>query len=249
MTIKIEMVEIPASQDQKINSFKIGKYPITQEQYQAVIGTNPSHFQGNPQNPVERVSYNDAVAFCQKLSQLTGRNYRLPTEPEWEYACRAGTTTKYYFGDDANQLEDYAWYSANSQDTTHPVGQKLPNTWGLYDMIGNVWEWCQDSCFTRGGSWGLISYFCRSAISIYLDIYDGRSNSIGFRVVEINKWHSGVKIFAEKMWEAGLPEPYQNMILPKMVEYLETLQTKEEKKKFLTAIYWSGFQSCLESDS
>lgn len=247
MTIKIEMVKISASQ--KINSFKIGKYPITQEQYQAVMGTNPSHFQGNPQNPVERVSYNDAVAFCEKLSKMTDKNYRLPTESEWEYACRAGTTTDYCFGNDANQLEDYAWYYDNSEGTTHPVGLKLPNNWGLYDMHGNIWEYCQKGV-NRGGSWGDISGFCRSATrddNFFRRNY--RSYYSGFRVVEINKWHSGVKIFAEEMWEAGLPEPYQNMILPKMVEYLETLQTKEEKKKFLTAIYWPGFQSCLESDS
>ncbi len=91
----------------KVNSFAIGKYPVTQAQYQAVMGTNPSRFQNNPQNPVEDVSWNDAQAFCQKLSQITGKTYRLPTEAEWEYACRAGTTTRFYFGDDANQLGDY----------------------------------------------------------------------------------------------------------------------------------------------
>jgi formylglycine-generating enzyme required for sulfatase activity len=128
IAIEIEMVKVPDA------TFAIGKYPVTQEQYQAVIETNPSHFQGNPQNPVESVSYGDAQAFCQKLSQVTGKNYRLPTESEWEYACRAGTTTDYYFGDDANQLGDYAWYYGNSQKTTHPVGQKKPNSWGLYDM-------------------------------------------------------------------------------------------------------------------
>ena len=160
MTIKIEMVEIPASQDH--NSFKIGKYPITQEQYKAVMGTNPSHFQGNPQNPVESVSYDDAVAFCKKLSEMTGKNYRLPTEAEWEYACRAGTTTGYYFGNDYRQLGDYAWYYDNSQGTTHPVGQKKPNNWGLYDMHGNVWEYCQEGV-NRGGSWGDSPGFCRSA--------------------------------------------------------------------------------------
>jgi formylglycine-generating enzyme required for sulfatase activity len=94
----------------KINSFAIGKYPVTQAQYEAVMGNNPSLFQNNPQNPVEKVSWNDAQAFCQKLSQITGKTYRLPTEAEWEYACRAGTTTRYYFGDDANQLGDYAWH-------------------------------------------------------------------------------------------------------------------------------------------
>ena len=93
----------------KVNSFAIGKYPVTQAQYQAVMGTNPSYFKNNPQNPVEQVNWNDAQAFCRKLSQITGKTYRLPTEAEWEYTCRAGTTTRYYFGDDANQLGDYAW--------------------------------------------------------------------------------------------------------------------------------------------
>jgi formylglycine-generating enzyme required for sulfatase activity len=127
--ITLEMVNLPAgeflmgspdsdsdaSDDEKpphqvkVNSFAIGKYPVTQAQYQAVMGNNPSYFKNNPQNPVEQVSWNDAQAFCQKLSQITGKTYRLPTEAEWEYTCRAGTTTRYYFGDDANQLGDYAW--------------------------------------------------------------------------------------------------------------------------------------------
>jgi formylglycine-generating enzyme required for sulfatase activity len=191
----------------KVNSFAIGKYPVTQEQYQAVMGTNPSHFKNNPQNPVEQVSWDDARAFCQKLSRITGKTYRLPTEAEWEYACRAGTTTTYYFGDDANQLRDYAWYSENSNDTTHPVGQKKPNGWGLYDMSGNVWEWCEDDwhdsyknapddstawinnnrsrsrkCL-RGGSWGFSPYSCRSPYRDYSDRRDTRLNDIGFRAV------------------------------------------------------------------
>ena len=169
----------------QVNSFAIGKYPVTQAQYEAVMGTNPSHFKNNPQNPVEMVSWDDAQAFCQKLSQITGKTYRLPTEAEWEYACRGGTTTRFYFGDDANQLGDYAWYDGNSQQTTHPVGQKKPNAWGLYDMSGNVWEWCEDnwhdnyknapkdgsawlikdnySQILRGGSWSVNPDSCRSA--------------------------------------------------------------------------------------
>ncbi|AKE65307.1 serine/threonine kinase [Microcystis aeruginosa NIES-2549] len=224
--ITLEMVNLPAGQflmgspdsdpdardwekpqhQVKVNSFAIGKYLVTQAQYEAVMGTNPSYFKNNPQNPVEMVTWNDAQAFCQKLSQITGKTYRLPTEAEWEYACRAGTTTRYYFGDDANQLGDYAWYIGNPQQTTHPVGQKKPNAWGLYDMSGNVWEWCEDdwhdnyigapkdgSAWTinndnrshpkclRGGSWNINPYDCRSADR-------GRSNPVyvndddGFRV-------------------------------------------------------------------
>ena len=209
MMIKIEMVEIPASQDQKISSFAIGKYPITQAQYETVMETNPSRFKNNPQNPVESVSWDDAQAFCQKLSQITGKTYRLPTEAEWEYACRAGTTTRFYFGDDANRLGDYAWYDGNSGffwSKTHPVGQKKPNAWGLYDMSGNVFEWCEDDwhgnyigaptdgsawlkngndnrSLLRGGSWYNIPNFCRSAFRDYSYRRDYNLFDLGFRVV------------------------------------------------------------------
>ena len=93
----------------KLKSFSIGKYPVTQEQYQAVMGNNPSNFNNNPKNPVEMVSWNDAQEFCKKLSQLTGKKYRLPTEAEWEYACRAGTQTRFYFGDNSAILRGYSW--------------------------------------------------------------------------------------------------------------------------------------------
>ena len=227
----ITMVEIPASQE--IKSFRIGKYPITQVQYKAVMGTNPSYFQDNPQNPVENVSYDDAETFCQKLSKATGKQYRLPTEAEWEYACCAGTTSNYY--------GDYAWYKGNSQQTTHPVGQKKPNTWGLYDMRGNVWEWCQQVVI-RGGSYCTDPLNFRSAIRIDYIRRGSRYDSIGFRVAETIR----PTLLAEEMWEAQLDEPYKDMILSEVVEYLETLQTKEEKGKLLTAIFWSGFQTSLD---
>ena len=235
----ITMVEIPASQE--IKSFRIGKYPVTQIQYQAVMGANPSYFQGNPQNPVENVSYDDAEAFCHKLSKATGKTYRLPTEAEWEYACRAGTTTDYYFGDDYRQLGDYAWYNGNSRQTTHPVGEKKPNAWRLYDMSGNVWEWCKDAV-NRGGSWGNLPILCRSASRLNNGRRDLRSFNYGFRVVETIR----PTLLAEEMYEAQMPEPYKDMILSEVVEYLENLQTKEEKEKLLTAIYWSGFQTSLD---
>jgi formylglycine-generating enzyme required for sulfatase activity len=124
--------------------FYMGAFEVTQGQYQKVMGNNPSHFKGDDNLPVERVSWNDAVEFCKKLSQKEGKTYRLPTEAEWEYACRAGTTTVFSFGDDESQLGDYAWYDNNSGGNPHPVGTKKPNAWGLYDMHGNMQEWCQD---------------------------------------------------------------------------------------------------------
>ena len=136
----------------------MGKYEVTQGEYLAVMGSNPSCFQPSdgrhPNRPVEQVSWYDATNYCGQLTQreraagriATNSVYRLPTEAEWEYACRAWTSTRFSYGDDPGytNLTNYAWYGDNSGGTTHPVGQKLPNPWGLYDMHGNVWEWCQD---------------------------------------------------------------------------------------------------------
>ena len=122
--------------------FYMGIYPVTQAQYQAVMGQNPSCFSDkldSPQRPVERVSWEDAKIFCRKLSQKTGQQIELPSEEKWEYACRAGTTGGY-----AGNLKKMGWYDENSRGMTHPVAKKRPNAWGMYDMHGNVWEWCAD---------------------------------------------------------------------------------------------------------
>jgi len=123
--------------------FYLGKYEVTQAQWNAVMGPTSFYFTGD-NRPAEFVSWDDSQSFCQQVSALTARAARMPTEAEWEYACRAGTATDYSFGDDASQLGLYAWYSGNSANQTHDVGGKLPNAWGLYDMHGNVWESCQD---------------------------------------------------------------------------------------------------------
>ena len=180
--------------------FYMGKYEVTQAQYERIMGKNPSKFKG-ASNPVEEVSWNDATEFCRKLSQRSGRKVRLPTEAEWEYACRAGSTTRFCFGDNDNGLGNYAWYLINSGGKTHPVGAKRANAWGLHDMHGNVWEWCADwdglypsgavsdpsgprsgsSRVLRGGSWHAYGRHCRSA-GRYGSGPTGRCYSLGFRV-------------------------------------------------------------------
>ena len=167
------------------------------------MGANPSKFQG-AHNPVEWVSWNDAVDFCKKLSKKTGKTVRLPTEAEWEYACRAGSTTRFSYGDDEEKLGDYAWKAENSGGKTHPVGEKKPNNWGLYDMHGNVWQWCADwyakgydanAAKTdptgpatgtwrvwRGGCWLNRAFSCGSAFRSCYPPADP-FNTVGFRVV------------------------------------------------------------------
>ncbi len=163
-----------------LSDYYIGKYEVTQAQWEAVMGSNPSEFKGD-NLPVERVSWEDIQKFIAKLNQKTGKTYRLPTEAEWEYAARGGNKSQGYKYAGSNEIGEVAWYNVNSGDATHPVGQKQPNELGLYDMTGNVWEWCQDwygayssgsrtnptgpasgsSRVLRGGSWSSSARDCR----------------------------------------------------------------------------------------
>ena len=183
----------------------MSKYEVTQKQWREVMGSDPSYYEGDDL-PVEQVSWNDVQEFITKLNEREGSvKYRLPSEAEWEYAARAGTTTRYSFGDDESDLADCAWYYKNSDGKTHPVGQKKPNPWELYDMHGNVWEWVQDEWHdtyegapadgsawesengavrvARGGSWRSYVVHCRSALRGNRDI-DFRDNFLGFRLLQ-----------------------------------------------------------------
>lgn len=190
-----------------LSPFHIGKFQVTQAQWQAVMKTNPSNFKGD-KLPVESVSWQDAFEFCLKLSEKTGKEFRLPTEAEWEYACRAGSTGMYCFGNNKDLLEQSAWHIKNIFSAfvsifygTHPVGEKLPNDWGLHDMHGNVLEWCadwygsyspdsttdpkgasSDSIRVQRGSYYGGANICRSA-NRHSSEPDSRDRSYGFRLV------------------------------------------------------------------
>jgi formylglycine-generating enzyme required for sulfatase activity len=200
--------QVTISQD-----YYLGVTEVTQGNYEKVMGENPSYYQDgrvedrdSSKFPVEQVSWYDAVEFCEKLSDLpeekkAGRVYRLPTEAEWEYACRAGSNSSYCFGNEVESLGDYAWFDRNSGAQTHSVGEKKTNSWGLYDMHGNVWEWCSDwygeypkdsvsdplgpkegsNRVCRGGCYSFNAMDCRSGLRFCCNPSDDYS-IFGFRV-------------------------------------------------------------------
>jgi len=208
--------ELPVHQV-TVSSFSIGKYQLTQKEWIAIMGNNPSYFKGD-NLPVEQVSWNDIVGtsgnymelngikyyedgFIYKLNTATGKQYRLPTEAEWEYACRGGLQSAHYKYSGSNNVGDVAWYSGNSGNATHPVGSKQANELGIYDMSGNVWEWCSDwygnyssgaqtnptgptigsDRVFRGGCWGFGARYCR--VSFRSDSSPGfRDYYVGFRL-------------------------------------------------------------------
>jgi formylglycine-generating enzyme required for sulfatase activity len=225
-TIEGPQMMVTISRGYWMGKYWMGKCELTQEDYLAVVGENPSYFNGDrsgpPDNdqdygidltrPVEQVSWHDATNYCARLTaqeRIAGRIptnsvYRLPTEAEWEYACRAGAATRFHYGDDPGytNLTNYAWYFDNSDLMTQPVGQLLPNAWGLYDMAGNVWEWCRDwygaypggtltdptgavtgtKRVWRGASWFYIARHCRAARR-FNDLPANTYSGLGFRVV------------------------------------------------------------------
>ena len=204
--------EDPQTSVSLTRGYWISQHEVTQGEFEALLGFNPSLFKGEPRRPVEKVNWIHAVQYCVKLTERereAGRlpealEYRLPTEAEWAYAARAGTTTRFSYGDDPGyqRLGDYAWYGGNSGLRPHPVGQKLPNPWGLYDMHGNVFEWCSDwfgplpggsvtdpqgpesgtDRIIRGGYWDSAPAFCRSAMRVHFPPAT-QISYLGFRIV------------------------------------------------------------------
>ncbi len=196
--------ERPAHTAALARGFWLGKYLVTQGQWQAIAGSNPSGFTGDDWLPVENVSWEEAKAFIEKLNALGQGVFRLPSEAEWEYACRAGSAARWSFGDDADELDACAWTCENASGRTHPVAQKRPNAWGLHDMHGNVCEWCEDHWHptyegapadgspwldegpgqrvTRGGSWCVLTPDCTSATRAWYAAQDSRTDFVGLRI-------------------------------------------------------------------
>lgn len=188
-----------------VDGFAISKYPVTQHQWTAVMGSNPSEFAGCDACPVDRVSWDDAQRFIATLNRLTGKKYALPTEAEWEYAAKGGLKTNRYRYSGSDNIDDIAWHGGNSNRRPHPVGEKAPNELGLHDMSGNVWEWCQDwynknyyelqennnptgpasgaARVRRGGSWFTQAVNCKTSTRNSVK-QDYKDDSGGFRLVQ-----------------------------------------------------------------
>ena len=195
-----ESVESP-THSVTLSDYYIGETEVTQELWSAVMGSNPSKFTGNMQHPVERVSWDDCQTFISRLNELTGETFRLPTEAQWEYAARGGNQAQGRLYSGSNTIDDVAWYTSNSSSTTHPVKTKAPNELGIYDMTGNVWEWCFDwyGAYSsaaqtdptgpatgsyrvrRGGSWNYNATYCRVAYR-YINTPSFSSGSLGLRL-------------------------------------------------------------------
>ncbi|HOD80830.1 MAG: Serine/threonine-protein kinase pkn1 [Planctomycetes bacterium ADurb.Bin126] len=195
--VKMELMPIPAGEfqmgdkrgfddEQPVHKvtiskpFWMGKLPVTQEQWKAITGSGAGMFR-NPASPVDSISWNHCQAFLDKLNaKFAGRglHFRLPTEAEWEYACRAGSTTLFPFGDDESRLGDYAWFADNAEGKTHPAGTRKANAWGLHDVCGNVWEWCSD--------WYAADYYRRSAARDPAGPAEGNE-----RVMRGGSWYRG----------------------------------------------------------
>lgn len=192
-------------------AFFMSAHEVTQAQWKRVTGTNPSKFKAD-NRPVDFVSWEDVQGFVKKINEQEQGNveYRLPTEAEWEYACRAGSTSEYCFGDNPATLQDYAWFDANSDGTTQSIKTRKPNAWGLYDMHGNAWEWCQDvwhdnyagapqdgkawesggnasKRVVRGGSWAFAAEDARSSFRMGIEASSRLGDSLGFRLVAVPK--------------------------------------------------------------